>query len=85
MAQQDVAGTYIYIYIYIYIYHIISYIYILYICVLYIHIYIYISHAAQYLCIYACLGKFNAVIHYGKRMTIPDEHIEAQEFTVFRR
>ena len=75
MAQQDVAGTYIYIS-----YHII-YIYIVYMCI----IYIYITCSTEYLCIYACLGKFNAVIHYGKHMTIPDEHIEAQEFTVFRR
>ena len=73
MAQQDVAGTYIY--------HIISYIYIY--CI-YVY-YIYITCSTEYLCIYACLGKFNAVIHYGKHMTVPDEHIEAQEFTVFRR
>ena len=81
MAQQDVAGTYIYIYIS---YHII-YIYIVYMCIIYTYIYIYITCSTEYLCIYACLGKFNAVIHYGKHMTIPDEHIEAQEFTVFRR
>ena len=77
MAQQDVAGTYIYIYIISY--HI--YIY----CIYVYYIYIYITCSTEYLCIYACLGKFNAVIHYGKHMTIPDEHIEAQEFTVFRR